>query len=52
LSTNLLGSDGLGAAKTVKRAHAVPPMKTAPNQAKTSRQVSEGTPNCDISKMT
>ena len=29
------------------RAHAVPPMKIAPTQAKTSRQTSDGTPICD-----
>jgi hypothetical protein len=33
-----------GSDKTVNRAHAVPPMNTAPRQAKTSRQASEGTP--------
>ena len=31
-------SSGRGSAKMAKRVHAVPPMKTAPTQAKTSRQ--------------
>jgi hypothetical protein len=32
----------------VNRVHAVPPTKTAPRQAKISRQTNEGTPICDI----
>ena len=36
----------------VKRVHAVPPMKIAPRQAKTSRQTNDGTLNCDITNTT
>ena len=43
-------SNGRGSAKTVIRVHAVPPMKTAPIQAKTSRQTSDGTPICDSAR--
>ena len=39
--------NGRGSAKTVMRAQAVPPIRTAPIQAKTSRQISDGTPICD-----
>ena len=42
-----VGSIGQGSVKTVNRVHAVPPMKAALRQAKTSRQASEGTPTRD-----
>ena len=44
--------NGRGCAKTVKRVHAVLPMKTAPRHAKASRQASEGTPICDMTRTT
>jgi hypothetical protein len=44
--------DWSGFVKTAKRIHAVPPMKTTPTQAKTSRQTSDGTPICAIARTT
>ncbi|MET4483793.1 uncharacterized protein (DUF736 family) [Bradyrhizobium sp. F1.13.3] len=51
-STTRPDSNGRVSANTVKRVHAVPPMQTAPPQAKASRQASEGTPICDKANTT
>ena len=42
LGTTLPDSNGRGSARTANRVHAVPPIKTAPRHAKTSRHASEG----------
>jgi hypothetical protein len=51
-STTAADSNERVSADTVKRVHAVPPMQTAPRQAKASRQAIEGTPICDRAKIT
>ena len=51
-STTTSGSNGRVFAKTTKRVIAVPPTQTAPKEAKTSRQASEGTPILDTANTT
>ena len=45
-------SSGRASVKMVNRVHAVPPIKTAPRQAKISRHTNDGTPICDIANTT
>ena len=52
LPTALPESSGRVSVRTVNRAHAVPPIKIAPTQAKISRHSNDGTPNWDIANTT